>query len=318
MRNRKSRLFSILTVVSAALAVAMCAFAVFQFVEIRQTKTDAASASSALTRLTSGTQTVSSEYEQLNESVASLQSQLAVKTALAAVSSAVSSSKATRNTGPKIAYLTFDDGPSRYTTQLLQALKDADVKATFFVIGKNCEEYPTELKAITEAGHVVGVHSWTHDMNYIYSDINNFRQDYQKLVDYLTQQLGQKPTICRFPGGTNNTRSLTVHGGVAIMPDVLQAAADMGLRPIDWDADASDATTPIPTTAQVVQNVMKTIGSNHHPVVLMHDFGNRTSTIEAVPQIVSQLKQEGYTFATLSADVTTAPIFKPAASRVKQ
>lgn len=313
---KRIHLLPVLAIVSAALTVALCAFTVFQNMQLTQARGEVASAASELARANSSQNGLHSRYDELHQKVSSLQSEIAVRQAL--ISSSASGYKVSGDVGPKVAYLTFDDGPSKYTPQLLQALKTAGVKATFFVIGKNCESHPDALKAIAADGHVVGVHSWTHDMPYIYSDINNFKQDYQKLDDYLTQQLGHKPDICRFPGGTNNTKSLSVHGGVAIMPQVLETAVSMGLRPIDWDADARDAEEHIPTKDEVVHNVMHDIGHNHHPIVLMHDFGNRTSTIDAVPEIVAQLKAQGYTFDTLSANVDTAIIFKPAPSRVKK
>ena len=75
----------------------------------------------------------------------------------------------------KIAYLTFDDGPSRTVTpQILDILAKYDIKATFFVVGKYAEKNPDILRRIYEEGHVIGNHTYSHNYNYIYKNVSNF------------------------------------------------------------------------------------------------------------------------------------------------
>lgn len=211
--------------------------------------------------------------------------------------------------GPKIAFLTFDDGPSRNTPLLLSALKAAKVPATFFVIGTNCKTYPQAVKQIAAEGHAVGIHSWTHKYSYIYANTTNFMQDFNELRDYLTQQLGYAPDICRFPGGTNNTVSL-LYSKAHIMKQIVGEVETMNIRPVDWNSSVGDAEKKVPSSGQMVRRVMSQIGDVHQPVVLMHDVGNRKNTINAIPGIVKELKARGYSFATLSAK-TQAVMFQP-------
>lgn len=292
-KQKTFRFFPLLFIVSIALAVVFCVLAVLQTFQLQQVETKLSSAQEEISHTHSELQIITKKYNDAS-------SRLLVKQSFSVTSS---------TSNEKIAYLTFDDGPSKYTPQLLQALKQAGVKATFFVIGTNCQEYPDAVKNEQAGGHVVGIHSWTHKYPYIYANLDNFKQDYTQLRDYLTQQLGTAPTICRFPGGTNNTVSKK-YTSTPIMQEAVDWVESLGIRPIDWDADAGDAETPIPTKDQIVQRIAKEIGSKNNPVILMHDFGNRTSTIDAIPAIVQELKARGYSFDTLSAS-TTATLFKP-------
>lgn len=292
-KKKSSRFFPLLFVVCLALAVVFCILAVLQTSQLQQTQKALSSTQGEVSRTNSDLQLITKKYNDAS-------SRLLVKQSFS-----VTSSTSTQ----KIAYLTFDDGPSKYTPQLLQALKQAGVKATFFVIGTNCQEYPDAVKNEQADGNVVGIHSWTHKYPYIYANLGNFKQDFNQLRDYLTQQLGTAPTICRFPGGTNNTVSKK-YTSTPIMQEAVTWVESLGVRPIDWDADAGDAETPIPTKDQIVQRIAKEIGSKNNPVILMHDFGNRTTTIDAIPAIVQDLKARGYSFGTLSAS-STVTLFKP-------
>lgn len=292
-KAKSIRFFPLVFIVSIVLAVLFCVLVIVQTVQLQQAQQQLSHAQGQVTRTNAELKTLTQKYNDAS-------SRLALKNSFSSTSAAG---------GPKIAYLTFDDGPSKNTTMLLQALQQANAKATFFVIGKNCLEFPDAVKNEQAAGHVVGIHSWTHEYPYIYANLDNFKQDYTQLRDYLTQQLGAAPTICRFPGGTNNTVSKK-YTKVPIMQEAVDWVESEGIRPIDWDADAGDAEVPIPTKDQIVQRVMKEIGTKTNPVILMHDFGNRTSTVEAIPLIAQELKAKGYTLSTLSAS-TPVTIFKP-------
>lgn len=293
---KKVNFSHLLLLFSIALTVAFCIVAVVQSSHLQQVERQLYTMRSE----TSRADNLQSQLQDLTAKYNDLSSRMAIRQSF---------SQTHASDGTKVAYLTFDDGPSKNTPLLLQALKQANVKATFFVIGLNCQEYPNAVKNEVADGNVVGIHSWTHKYEYIYANMDNFKQDFMQLHDYLTQQLGQEPTICRFPGGTNNTVSKK-YTKEPIMQEAVNWSESLGIRPIDWDADAGDAETPIPTKEQIAQRVLGEIGHKTSPVILMHDFGNRTSTIEAVPLIVQQLQAQGYTFGTLSAS-TPATIFKP-------
>ena len=211
--------------------------------------------------------------------------------------------------GPKVAYLTFDDGPSKNTPLLLKTLKNLNVHATFFVIGLNCQKYPDAIKQEAAEGHAIGIHSWTHKYSYIYANMTNFMQDFNQLNEYLTKQLGTAPNICRFPGGTNNTVSL-FYNKDHIMKQIVQKVESMNVRPIDWNASANDAVSKVPTSKLIARRVVNQIGNQHQPVILLHDMGRSTNTINAIPLIVKKLRAQGYSFGILMAK-TQAVMFQP-------
>jgi hypothetical protein len=106
---------------------------------------------------------------------------------------------------PKVAYLTFDDGPSKLTPMILDILKAKNVKATFFVIGKDDFQSNQLLIRMVREGHSIGVHSWSHKYQVIYQSEQSFMDDFNRLKDHIYQVTGVQPRICRFPGGLNNT-----------------------------------------------------------------------------------------------------------------
>ena len=197
----------------------------------------------------------------------------------------------------KVAYLTYDDGPSSITPNLLDALKANGVHATFFVVGAAAQKYPDVVKREADEGNVVGVHSWTHDYKYIYSSETNFLDDFNKLKDYVTNLTGTAPTVNRYPGGTNETCGNPNHMLRKVDPQVKA----MGFKPFDWNAYAKDAVSGYrPSVEQTVQNVMSTVGNKTTLVILMHDTAVNGNDVTALPQIVKELRNKGYSFGTLS------------------
>ena len=104
----------------------------------------------------------------------------------------------------KVVYLTFDDGPSaKVTPQILDILKQYNVKATFFIIAKNAEQYPDTVKRAADEGHTIASHTYSHDYSYVYGSLENFREEVNKAKDVLTNIVGEDAftNIFRFPGG---------------------------------------------------------------------------------------------------------------------
>lgn len=196
----------------------------------------------------------------------------------------------------KVIYLTFDDGPSVYTSSLLDTLEQNGVHATFFVVGTNVEQYPDIVKREYASGNSVGIHSWTHDYKYIYASTDNFFADFNKLKDRLTDLLGVAPSICRFPGGTNNTVSF--HYDPHIMSQVAPQVTAMGIQYFDWNAYDHDSDGRVESSAEVISHILAEIKNQKQSVVLCHDI--KKTTVEAMPTLIPQLKQMGYTFAVLS------------------
>lgn len=197
----------------------------------------------------------------------------------------------------KVAYLTFDDGPSGLTSRVLDTLKANNVHATFFVVGTNVIKNPDLVKREDSEGNAVGIHSWTHNYSYIYANENNFFEDFNKLRDYIKDLIGKAPMICRYPGGTNETQGNPNHMLRVIDPKVKA----MGIQPYDWNSSAGDATAgPKPSVDQTVRNVMTYVTGQQTAVILMHDTDPNGNDVLALPEIIRQIRAKGYTFGTLS------------------
>lgn len=111
----------------------------------------------------------------------------------------------TEKSTQKIAYLTFDDGPSEQTLLVLDILKEEKIHATFFLIGEEITpEREAIVKRMVEEGHTIGLHTYCHDYDVIYRSVDDFLADYEKLYQRLYEVAGLKPSIFRFPGGSTN------------------------------------------------------------------------------------------------------------------
>lgn len=206
----------------------------------------------------------------------------------------------------KYAYLTFDDGPSRNTPKILDFLKANNIKATFFVIGT--EGYDDIYKRIVDEGHTLALHSNTHAYDEIYVSIYAFMQDITALSNRLEKLTGFRPTIMRFPGGSNNTIS-NRYGGSGFMDKLTQYVKDEGYYYFDWNVDSSDATAFRKDKDAIVNSVMNGVAGKEHAIILMHDAAAKTTTVDALPQIVEGLRKKGFVLAPLKED-TPAVQFK--------
>lgn len=198
----------------------------------------------------------------------------------------------------KIAYLTFDDGPSENTEEILKILKEYDVKATFFVNGHT--NYSYLYKQITDDGHALGNHTYSHDYNKVYSSAYNYKMDTIKLDEYLTEITGKEPThILRYPGGSNNTISHN-YGGSEIMNTVIKEMNTTDYKYFDWNVDSTDASTYCQDKNKIVQAVLSESSQTKHAVILMHDLTPKITTVQALPEIITGLKNQGFIFDVLS------------------
>lgn len=175
-------------------------------------------------------------------------------------------------------YLTFDDGPGKYTNDLLDILNDYGVKATFFVTYQPGHE--EEYLRIVNEGHTLAIHSYTHSYKKVYKDLNGFSDDVDKMYDYLYELTGIEPTIYRFPGGSSNT---IYKGDKNTLFDFLN---EKNLVYYDWNCESNDASTKTLTSNQIAKNVIKSIGNKKEAIVLMHDTTAKKTTIDAVPAIL--------------------------------
>ena len=199
-----------------------------------------------------------------------------------------------QNPDGKVIYLTFDDGPSKYTADLLAILKKYNVKATFFVVGTSRLDYLDEIAA---DGHAIGIHSNTHVLSDIYASEDAFFDDFFKLYDKIYERTGIRTDICRFPGGTSNTASAKYNKG--IMTRLSVAVPALGFQYFDWNVDSNDA-GGAKTAEEVYQNVINGVSKRDVSVVLQHDI--KKYSVEAVEKIIQWGLANGYTFLPLSSD----------------
>lgn len=193
--------------------------------------------------------------------------------------------------GKKVAYLTFDDGPSiNNTPKILDILKQNNIKATFFVIGENAEKNIDLVKREVAEGHVVGNHTYSHNMKYIYANTNNFTNDLDKNDKLLKSIIGNDYNLklIRFPGGSFGQR----------LAPYREAAKKAGYHYIDWNdlnGDAEHSNVPV----NALMSELQKYTTQDHVVILMHDAPAKVTTEQALPQAIEFLKSKGYTFETL-------------------
>lgn len=183
-------------------------------------------------------------------------------------------------------YLTFDDGPSNNTDEILDILNQYQVKATFFVVGKS-EEYAPVYKRIVEEGHTIGMHSYSHKYSEIYQDLDSFSQDMEKLQNLIYDKTGVVSTIYRFPGGSSNTVS------EVDMEELIAYLDEQGITYYDWNVSSLDATGESLSVNDIVENVAGNIQFYNNAIVLMHDANDKITTVEALPIIIERLLAMG-------------------------
>jgi len=187
----------------------------------------------------------------------------------------------------KKVYLTFDDGPSSNTDQILDILKDYDVKATFFVVGKTDERSVKAYQRIVEEGHTLAMHSYSHKYDEIYESKEAFARDLNSLQEYLYETTGVWPRIYRFPGGSSNTVSKVD------MQELIEYLTDIGITYFDWNVASGDAVSRTLPAETIVNNCLSGIEKQKESVILMHDASNKGTTIEALPQIIEAIQEQG-------------------------
>lgn len=196
--------------------------------------------------------------------------------------------------------LTFDDGPSKTTQAVLDALNAAGVHATFFVVatGYNDKYLPLIANA-SAAGHQIAFHSASHE----YSDIYRSSDAYWKDISLLKERISPYVSVdsihyLRFPGGSTNTVSRR-YGGHDLMKQLKSEVEEKGLHWVDWNVCAEDAVGGKPSAATIFRNIVRETGEQTKCIVLMHDSNTTRTTAEALPDIIQWYKDQGFTFCTV-------------------
>ena len=195
----------------------------------------------------------------------------------------------------KQVFLTFDDGPSKdVTPQILDILKENDVKATFFVLGARVDLYPETLKRAFDEGHYIANHGYSHKYSKIYESKDTVFQEYVECENSIRNALNlpeYNSYLFRFPGGSS--------GGAysKIKAEARDHFRSYGIAFTNWNCLTGDAEGK-ETKEECIQEVINTKGDKNSIILLMHDSNEKTQTVEALPEVIKIFKDEGYTFKT--------------------
>ncbi|MCR5083521.1 MAG: polysaccharide deacetylase [Parasporobacterium sp.] len=199
----------------------------------------------------------------------------------------------------KKVYLTIDDGPSAMTDKILEILDSYNVKATFFVNGRTDEASIEAYKKIVNAGHSIGIHTYSHNYDSVYASVESFASEVDSLRNLIKDVTGKDTNLFRFPGGSSTT--LAKNTGIRPLIDYLN---QNGYVYFDWNVSSGDSTAGGLSAEQIVANVTNHVGEFDTPVVLMHDSAAKATTVEALPYIIENLLNMGYEICAIDEDTT--------------
>lgn len=197
----------------------------------------------------------------------------------------------------KIVYLTFDDGPSQNTKAILDILQQYHIPATFFVTG-NHQRYNDYIKLAYQQGHTIGLHSYSHEYDKIYSSIDAYFDDLEKLGNMVKEMIGFVPHYIRFPGGSSNKISSQYQKG--IMSVLTKEVVLKGYQYYDWNCSLGDAEGKNIPVETLIENAIDT--KNRNVVILAHDTDDKDTTVDALPEIIEYYQNNGYRFAAIDDD----------------
>ena len=188
------------------------------------------------------------------------------------------------DSGIRKVYLTFDDGPSSNTNRILDILADYDVKATFFVVGKEEEEYQALYNRIVEEGHTLAMHSYSHKYNEIYQSVESFSTDMSMLQEFLYDTTGVWCRYYRFPGGSSNTVSRVD------MHELIDYLENQDMSYFDWNISSGDAASAYISSGDIIKNCTANLRFYDEAIILMHDASDKNSTVEALPGLIESIQ----------------------------
>jgi peptidoglycan/xylan/chitin deacetylase (PgdA/CDA1 family) len=201
-----------------------------------------------------------------------------------------------KDESPNTVYLTFDDGPSKRTEEILEILKHYNIQATFFIIGKEGKAQPNLLKRMSEEGHSIGIHTYSHVYDKIYSSVENYLHDFYLTYELIYEITGEKPSVFRFPGGSINRYSLRNY------QEIIAEMIRRGFTYYDWNASSGDAGQGV-SAASVYSNTVQSSENKSRVILLMHDSAGKSYTVAALPKIIEYYQSKGFQFAPIHNDV---------------
>ncbi|MDF2558428.1 MAG: polysaccharide deacetylase [Bacillales bacterium] len=199
----------------------------------------------------------------------------------------------------RIVYLTFDDGPSPVTVDVLEVLKSRGIKATFFVVGNQVELYPDILKRIADDGHAIGIHTNTHIYEEVYASLDSFLADYEQCFKKIKVVTDYPITVTRYPGGSNNIFNKEIR------EQTREELKRRGFSYFDWNVSSGDSAPKGITSEQFVNNVIRGVRGKNVAVILTHDAMGRTVTAESIGTVIDEITKMGYQFGVLGNNIET-------------
>ncbi|MDU2066241.1 MAG: polysaccharide deacetylase family protein, partial [Sporomusaceae bacterium] len=200
--------------------------------------------------------------------------------------------------GTKTVYLTFDDGPDpENTPYVLDLLKEYQIHATFFLVGKQAAAHPDLVKRIFAEGHAIGNHSYNHDYRDLYRSPDAYFAQIHRTDEIIKGIIGVRPRISRAPGGTVG------HFQKAYW-DRLKTE---GYRDIAWNISSGDASDG--KAADLYGNIAEQIQRQalwSHAIVLMHDGTGHKETMKALRNIIELFRSQGFEFKVVNMRTPTA------------
>lgn len=192
----------------------------------------------------------------------------------------------------KIAYLTFDDGPSFVTPKILDILKEENVKATFFVIGKSVEAHPETVKRAYEEGHYIANHTYRHNNSILYQSSESFMSEIKNTDLAIGKAIGVEDYsshLFRFPNGFMSPQYR------AKKKEFVTLLSTMNYAYIDWNCLNHDSVKKY-TSSQLLNNLKKSSKNKGTLVILMHDTKDVSDSSSVLKDSINYLKEEGYQF----------------------
>lgn len=195
-------------------------------------------------------------------------------------------------------YLTFEDGPSKYTEDILDVLKEKNIKATFFVTGQEGDTATDLYKRMVEEGHTLGMHTYSNKYSTIYQSEEHFKEDVEKLRTYLFEVTGMESVYYRFPGGSSNQITNVP------MEKLIHYLNQEGLIYYDWNIASGDLATNAYTVDEIVANITGDVVKYKTSVVQLHDGADATITAEVVEKLIDALLEMNVEILPIDKDTS--------------
>ena len=202
------------------------------------------------------------------------------------------------NEKDKIAYLTFDDGPTTLVTpRILDILKEENIKATFFVIGQFVDSHPEIVKRAYEEGHYIANHGYSHNNSILYKDSKSFINEVEKTDLAISKAIGVEnycSHLFRFPNGFMAPLYKSEKKNAVFL------LSEMNYTYIDWNCLNKDSEKKY-STNQLLNNLIQSSKGKNTLVVLMHDTKDVNDSSLVLKDSIEYLKAQGYTFRNFYA-----------------